>query len=90
MTDLGDISHYLGMKIDVELSKKTITLWQSTYMKKILGQYAMTDCRSAKIPISPRIAELPYTLLESGRKEYCCLVLISCRRYDVAGYAFSP
>ena len=26
MTDLGDVSHYLGMEVDVDLSKKTIIL----------------------------------------------------------------
>ena len=36
MTDLGDVLHYLRMEVDVDFSKKTITLWQSTYLKKIL------------------------------------------------------
>ena len=56
MTDLGDVSHYLGMEVDVDLNKKTITLRQSTYLKKILGRYGMSDCRPAKIPISPGVA----------------------------------
>ena len=56
MTDLGDVLHYLGMEVDVDLNKKTITFRQSTYLKKILGQYGMSDCRPAKIPISPGVA----------------------------------
>ena len=49
MTDLGDVSHYLGMEVDINLNKKTVTLRQSTYLKKILGRYGMSDCRPAKI-----------------------------------------
>ncbi len=56
MTDLGDVSHYLGMKVDVNLGKKTITLRQSTYLKKILERYGMSDYRPAKIPISPEVS----------------------------------
>ncbi len=62
MTDLGYVSHYLGMKVDVNLGKKTITLRQSTYLKKILERYGMSDCKPAKIPISPGVANslIPY------------------------------
>ena len=56
MTDLGDVSHYLGMEVDVDLNKKTISLRQSTYLKKILGRYGMSNCKPAKIPISPGVA----------------------------------
>ncbi len=56
MIDLSDISYYLDMEIDVDLSKKTITLWQSIYLRKIFGQYNMSDYRLAKIPIIPGIA----------------------------------
>ena len=55
MTDLGDISHYLGMEVDVDLNKKIITLRQTTYLKKILGRYGMSDYRPAKIAISPGV-----------------------------------
>ncbi len=56
MIDLGNFSHYFGMEVDVDLGKKTITLRQSTYLEKILGRYGMSDCRPAKIPISPGVA----------------------------------
>ena len=56
MTGLGDVSHYLGTEVDVDLNEKTITLRQSTYLRKILGRYKMSHCRSAKIPISPGVA----------------------------------
>ena len=56
MTDLGEVSHYLGMEIDTNLQKKIITLRQSTYLKKILHRYGMSDCQPVKIPISPGVA----------------------------------
>ena len=56
MTDLGDVSHYLGIKIEVDLNKKTISLRQSTYLKKILSWYGINNCKPAKIHISPGVA----------------------------------
>lgn len=43
MTDLGNVSHYLGMEVDVDVGK-TITLRQTTYLKKVLEQFGMLDC----------------------------------------------
>ena len=61
MTDLGDISHYLGMQVDHVVSEK-ITLCQSTYLKKIFDRFKMTECKPAFIPIDPGVANslLPY------------------------------
>ena len=56
MTDLGDVSHYFRMEVDVDLNKKTISLRQSTYLKKILRRYGMSNYKPVKIPISPRVA----------------------------------
>ncbi len=52
MTGLGDVSHYLGMEVDVNFGKKRITFRQLTYPKKILERYGMSDCNPAKILIS--------------------------------------
>ena len=56
MTDLGDVSYYLSMEVAVDLNKKTITFRQSTYFRKILGWYDMSDCKPVKIPITPGVA----------------------------------
>ncbi len=56
MTDLSDVSHYLGMEVDVNLGKKTITFRQLIYLKKILERYGMSNCKPAKIPISLGVA----------------------------------
>lgn len=54
--DLDNVSYYLGIEVDVDLNKKTITFQQSTYLKKIHRRYEMSDCRSAKIFISSGVA----------------------------------
>ena len=61
MTNLGDVSHYLGMEVDVEV-RKTIKVTQVTYMKKVLKRFGMQDCRPASIPMDPGVASslLPY------------------------------
>ncbi len=40
MTDLDDISHYLRMQVNYVVGEK-ITLYQSTYLKKILDRFKM-------------------------------------------------
>ena len=55
MTNLGDVSHYLGMEIDVDVGK-TIILRQSTYLKKVLDRFGMTDCKQSSIPMDPGVA----------------------------------
>ena len=61
MTDLGDISHYLGMEVDYVVGEK-ITLCQSTYLKKVLVRFKMTGCKPVTVPMNPRVANflLPY------------------------------
>ncbi len=61
MTDLRDISHYLGMQVDHFVGER-ITLCQSTYLKKILDRFKMTECKPASIPMDTGVANslLPY------------------------------
>ena len=54
MTNLGEISHYIDMQVDVETGK--ILLWQITYLKKILGLFQMIDCKPSSIPMNPGAA----------------------------------
>lgn len=55
MTDLGKISHYLDMEIDIKVGKQ-IFLWQTTYLKKILEHFQMANCKPASIPINSGVA----------------------------------
>lgn len=51
MTDLGEVSHYLGIEVDVNLEKSVITLWQSTYLRKVLHRFNMLDSRPISTPM---------------------------------------
>ncbi len=55
MTDMGDISQYLGMEVDYVLGEK-ITPCQSTYLKKMLDRFKMTGCKPATVSMNPELA----------------------------------
>ena len=55
MTNLGEISHYLGMEVDIDVGKE-ISLRQTTYLKKILERFQMADCKPASVPMNPGVA----------------------------------
>jgi hypothetical protein len=51
MTDLGLLSYYLGIEVDQK--NDYITVRQSGYARKVLGQFGMQDCNSTKVPTDP-------------------------------------
>lgn len=53
-TNLGKISHYLGMKVDVEVGKE-IYLQQTAYLKKILRCFQMIEWKLVSICINPSV-----------------------------------
>ena len=55
MTNLDKISHYLGMEIDVEVGTK-ISLQQTTYLKKMLQHFQMSDCKPVSVLMNPGVA----------------------------------
>ncbi len=55
MSDLGEISYYFVMEVDVEIEKK-ISLWQTTYLIKILPHFQMCDCQPVTIFMNQRVA----------------------------------
>ena len=61
MTNLGDISHYLGIQVNHVVGKK-ITFCQSTYFRKILDRFKMTEYKPTSIPMDPKVPNslLPY------------------------------
>jgi hypothetical protein len=54
MTDLGQLSHYLGMEITITPGKLILT--QSTYLKQVLNQFGMKDCKPVSTPMEPEMA----------------------------------
>ena len=51
MTDLGDVSHYLGIEIRRDRIKDTLMLLQSAYLKVVLERFGMAECNSSTTPI---------------------------------------
>ncbi len=55
MTNSGEVSHYLGMEVDVKV-RKQISFWQTVYLKKILERFQMTDCKPVSVPMNQGVA----------------------------------
>ncbi len=55
VTDMGEIQYILGMKIDRNWDKGTITLSQKAYILKVLEKIGMNDCKPVKMPMDPNI-----------------------------------
>lgn len=53
MSDLGSLSYNLG--IEVEQKERLVTLKQSTYANKILQQFGMAECNTAKLPMEHKM-----------------------------------
>ena len=51
MTNLGEVSHYLGMEIDI--GKERTTIRQTTYLRKTLEKFGFNSCKPCKIPMDP-------------------------------------
>ena len=59
MEDIGDCTYFLGMRIDRDKTKKTITLTQDKYIKAILVEYGMENCRPISTPMIPNTHLIP-------------------------------
>lgn len=53
MSDLGKLSHYLG--IEVKQEKDYIELSQSAYAKRIMQKVGLLECNPAKYPMEEKI-----------------------------------
>ncbi|CAK9834334.1 Copia protein, partial [Anthophora retusa] len=77
MTDLKEISFFLGIK--VERIDDTITLDQSTYIKTVLEKFNMHESKAVSTPLP---SKLNYVALNSEEKyEAPCRNLIGCLMY---------
>ena len=50
MTDLGEVSLILGMKITRDRSKRTLYISQTDYTRSILDLFNMKDCSPVSTP----------------------------------------
>lgn len=90
ITNLGDVSHYLRIEIDINLDKKTITFWQSIYLKKILGRYGMSKYKPAKILISPGVINSLTTYEDQAKKSTVALYQSAVKAFMWLAMYFRP
>jgi Reverse transcriptase (RNA-dependent DNA polymerase) len=51
MKDMSEASYILGVKIEIDRSKKILALSQEHYIRKVLEKFRMQDCKSIDTPI---------------------------------------
>ena len=94
MEDLDNCTFFLGMRLERDLTRKTITLYQDKYVESMLIEYGMSDCRPCKTPMIPNSHLIPATPneisdFEATGENYCRAVgllnyLVLCTRPDLA------
>ena len=52
MTDLGEATYILGIRIYRDRSRRLIGLSQSTYIDKVLHHFGMQDAKRGFVPMS--------------------------------------
>ncbi len=55
MTNLRQLSHYLGMKIIINSDRDQLMLIQSIYLKKMLNQFEMNEFKFVSISMKPEM-----------------------------------
>ena len=55
MTDMGEVSFVLGIKVTRDRAARTITLSQSAYADDILGRHGYNECTAVLTPTQPSI-----------------------------------
>jgi hypothetical protein len=53
MKDLGPCQFFLGVRITRDRSRNQTTICQDAYVRKILDQFGMQDCRAVSTPLDP-------------------------------------
>lgn len=61
MEDLGPCTFFLGMRIERNHSKRTISLHQDKYINAMLVEYGMDECRPTSTPMTPNTHLVPAT-----------------------------
>jgi hypothetical protein len=51
MTDDGELSHVLGLKIERDVNQKLLYISQHSYIREILAKFSMEDARPVKTPM---------------------------------------
>ncbi|TPX53083.1 DNA-directed DNA polymerase [Powellomyces hirtus] len=94
MTDLGEVNHYLGMRVRRDYTRRVIYLDQESYVNDILERFGMQDCKPVNTPmdqtkLEPYKVENTKTSPNPQEGEYRKIVgslmyLMICTRPDIA------
>jgi hypothetical protein len=91
MSDLGEASFVLGIRIVRNRPNRQIFLVQDQYIKNILTEFGMSDCNGTKTPLIPKINGKPNEIEDvlDNSIDYRCAVgllnyLVQCTRPDLA------
>lgn len=82
MEDLGDLSYFLGIKIERDMERKIIYLNQQNYLKTILNRFNMESCKPVDIPLDTKF-KIVKQKEENFNKPY--RNLIGCLMYAMLG-----
>ena len=55
MTDLGELTYYLGIQINMDRATRTVTLNQSKYILDILRRFKMEECKPVSTPMETNL-----------------------------------
>lgn len=86
MKDLGIVSHYLGINVKQNLQQGYIELDQSDYLKQILENHGMSECKSVSTPIEPNLDDV--ALINPSENEKLikvCRKIIGSLLYALSG-----
>lgn len=91
MSDLGEASFVLGIRIVRNRPNRQIFLVQDQYIKNILTEFGMSDCNGTKTPLIPKIngkpnklEDVPDDSIDYRRAVGLLNYLVQCTRPDLA------
>ncbi|SLM35049.1 gag-pol polyprotein [Lasallia pustulata] len=95
MTDMGPVSHYLGMTIIRNRPSRTLWLSQAAYIEKIINDAGLTDAHVTQTPMADTLDATPYghkatadEIRKYQRDVGSLMYAMLCTRPDIA-YAVS-
>ncbi|MCO5580367.1 hypothetical protein L7F22_034234 [Adiantum nelumboides] len=101
LTDGGPISYCLGLLVQQDYQKATISLSQSRYVAKVLQRFNLSSCKGVDIPLTPSVKLISEMMpLTPNEQEQMAAIpympaiggiryLVTCTRSDIcftAGY----
>lgn len=90
MTDLGIMSHYLGMKLTFNFEKRTAVISQKHYIEDILNRFNLSDMKEYKTPMDHNNKMCKFEdSADCDQRQYqamvgCVMFLMLCTRPDIA------